>query len=699
MGLRVAGSGARRGRVAAAVILLAAAPGACRRFSSGGRVRLDHPDVVLVTIDTLRADAPAFAGNHDVRTPNLDRLASEGVVFEQAHGHNVVTLPSHVNILTGLYPFQHGVRDNDGFRLDPSVPTLATFLKRAGYATGAFIGAFPLDARFGLSHDFDVYDQHYPEEVGPYDFVMAERPASEVIASARRWWAGTSSPRFLWVHLYDCHAPYRPPPPFDREYASNPYLGEVAGVDAALGPLFDDARADRRSILLVLTGDHGEALGEHGELTHGLFAYEATLHVPLVLWSPGALAPRRDRGLARHIDIVPTVLSSAGLPVPPSLPGRLLLSPAPAGETSYFEALSANLNRGWAPLRGELDGRNKYIDLPIPELYDLASDPAESRNVFDPGSSPVRRLRNALPPDIGRMSTQSTSSEQRAKLLSLGYLSGGAAPKSRYGPEDDPKRLVDIDRAIHDLVDLYQHGRTAEAVARAKRVVAERPGMRTGYEFLSFLQGQAGDDAGAIETLSQADRRGLLDESLRARWGLLLAESGKAEAALKVLAPLSGTRDPEILNDIGIGLATAGRAEEALRTFEKVLQLDPKNAVAYQNMGITHLQNGQVDRALAAFHAALALNDRLPRAWNSEGVALEQSGRPREAIEAWKKAVAVDPNQFDALFNIGLTARAIGDDGESRAALEDFVKRAPAAHYGPDLARARAALAGGRSAG
>ena len=678
-------------------MLAAAALAGCRRSPAPDAAPARGRDVVLVTIDTLRADAPGYAGDTRVSTPQLDRIAREGKVFTRAHAQNVVTLPSHVNILTGLYPFQHGVRDNDGFRLDPKIPTLATYLKKRGYATAAFIGAFPLDARFGLAKDFDVYDQHYPEGVGPYDFVMSERPASEVVAAALKWWnapAAGGAPRFLWVHLYDCHAPYRPPPPFDRQYAADPYLGEVAGVDAALAPLFDDFRAAPKPPLLVVTGDHGESLGEHGELTHGLFAYEATLHVPLLVWCPGTVTAGVDARLARHIDIVPTVLAAVGAGKPAGLPGASLLGPPPGPkETSYFEALSASLNRGWAPLRGEIGGGAKYIDLPIPELYALDADPGEKRNLFAPDDARVRVLKNAIPPDAGAVAARSVSSEERARLQSLGYISGSSAPKARYGPEDDPKNLVGLDQAIHELVDLYQRGRLDEALRRAAAVVKERPAMRTGYDFLAFLQAQAGNDAAAIATLEAADRKGLIDDALRARWGLLCAESGRADEALRVLAPLSGSRDPEALNAVGIALATAGRTKEAIAKFEEAAAADPRSGEAWQNIGITRLQAGDGPGALEAFGRALAVNDRLPRAWNAQGVALMRAGRAADAIASWKKAVALDRNQFDALFNIALVAHGIGDDAESRGALEEFIARAPSARYGRDIARARQLLA------
>lgn len=668
---------------------------ACWRPGTAPRGFSRSPDVVLVTVDTLRADAPGFSGGTRAKTPNIDRIASEGTVFPDAHAQNVVTLPSHVNILTGLYPYQHGVRDNDGFRLAAETPTLATYLKRAGFKTGAFIGAFPLDSRFGLSRDFDVYDQHYPQGAHAYDFVMPERPATEVVSAALAWFRSAGEgPRFLWVHLYDCHAPYRPPPPFSDAYRGAPYFGEVAAVDAALAPLFDEVRGDERETLFVLTGDHGEALGDHGELTHGLFAYEATLHVPLIVWSPQRKGGVRDERLARHVDILPTVLAAERIAIPVSAPGRDLLAPADPAATSYFEALSSYLNRGWAPLRGEIGpGRRKYVDLPLPELYDLGADPGETKNLFDVHGKDVRALRATLPADLGAFGRTASTREEEEKLRSLGYLSGRAAPKAAYGPGDDPKNLVALDRKLHEVVDLYQRGDLPKALAAARRIVAERPTMQTGYEFLSFVQSQEGDDAGAIRSLQDADRRALLSPEMKGRLGLLLAGVGRAREALRVLEPLAGSADPEVLNALGIARVGAGDLAGGIAAFEKASRADVRDATAWQNMGIAWLQAGRTNEALKSFEKAFAVNDRLPRAWNAYGVALERSGRAREAVAAWRRSVALDPEQFDAIYNIALVSRTLGDTAACREALEDFVRRAPSTRYGSDLARARKMLA------
>ena len=400
---------------------------ACRRQPArAASASSPRPDILLITVDTLRADALGYTGNARAATANIDRLAGEGRAFLGAHAHNVMTLPSHANILTGRYPYEHGVRDNDGFRLDPKMPTLATLLRSAGYSTAAMIGAFPLDARFGLDRGFDTYDERYPQGANEYDFRVAERPASEVVALARRWWADKAgSPRFLWVHLYDCHSPHVPPENLAARYAADPYAGEVAGVDEALGPLFEDARASAAPVLLVLTSDHGEALGDHGEITHGLFAYEATLHIPLILWGPGLVAPGRDTSLRRHVDILPTVLEAARVPAPSELPGRSLFRPGEPDATCYFESLSASIFPRVAP-PARHDSRKREVHRPSDSRALRSSRrPAGEGEPVRGASRGGRALARALP--AARPSAPAAeSAETVRRLAGLGYLSGGA---------------------------------------------------------------------------------------------------------------------------------------------------------------------------------------------------------------------------------------------------------------------------------
>ncbi len=692
----------------AGVIVVAAAlsAGAYVRFarSPGHFARNPDQNVLLITIDTLRADALGCTGGR-AATPNLDALAADGIRFDDAHAHAVVTLPSHTSILTGLYPFQHGVRDNTGFRLRPGIDTLATVLKRAGYATGAFVGAFPLDSRFGLTRGFDVYDDHYGETNHLVAFGIAERPAGAVVDVATRWIAGQRGKWFAWVHVFDPHAPYRPPAPFAAQYAAHPYYGEVAYVDSALAPLLALARRQPRPTLIVVTGDHGEALGAHGEETHGLFAYEPTLKVPLIIDDTAQRHPFRAAVTempARHVDIVPTVLDALSLMPPKGLPGRSLVSALEHGDrsqpASYFEALEPFFNRGWAPLTGVLVGSEKFVDLPTQELYALRNDPDEKDNLLprEAGRGAVldARLREFDASPIGTSGRTQESAGTVAQMQALGYVSGSAPAKTHFTEEDDPKRLVDLDREIHRGVELFQTARPAEALEVYRDLIRKRPTMPLGYLHAGFLEWEMGRPREAIATLNQAIANGASTGELQAQLGVYLAESGSPQEAIRVLTPVTAGDSPDVdaLNALGIAQSRAGRQQDALATFARVLRISPSNATAWQNCGTIHLEQHDIGAARRAFTSALALDPTLATALNGLGIVELRSGNRAGAIDAWKRAVAADPRQFDTLFNLGVTLRDSGDPADARPYFERFVETAPPAFYGRDIARVKAWL-------
>jgi len=689
----------------AATVLLSAGLAACggTRQQTGpadSGPALPEADVLLVTIDTLRADALGFAGNAEAETPLLDRLAAAGRVFDDAHAHNVVTLPSHANILTGTYPYQHGVRDNSGFVLPESVPTLAALLKEAGYATGAFVAAYPLDSKFGLDRGFDTYDDSFPRGSNPDEFVVAERRGDQVVAPALAWWnQRRGQRRFLWVHLYDPHAGYAPPEPFASRHRDNLYLGEVAAADSFLAPLLSPLLDGREPpALVIVTSDHGEALGEHGEQTHGLFAYEPTLKVPLVVWGPG-VTPARDGRPARHIDIAPTILQALGLTVPAALAGRSLLADPVAGETTYFEALSTNLNRGWAPLRGLLKDGKKWIDLPLPELYDLPTDPGERANLVAEERRVGAALRQALPAEsVWPPPRGEISAEEEARLRSLGYFSGSAEAKAAYTADDDPKKLIALDQKLHQVIDLYTRGRYAEAAELAREVVAARPGMAEGHEHLALALRQLERHDEAIEVLRAALASGVERSSVRRQLGLALSERGRAAEAIAVLEPLAtgdaaATADTATLNALGIALSEAGRHADALAVLQRSIAEAPQDPKGSENLGITLLRMDRPAEARDALRRALAINPALPIAWNTLGVALYRLEGPAAALDAWEKAVAIDPSQYDALFNIGLVAAEAGRAAQARRALTRFVETAPRGRWGADVRKAQHLLA------
>ena len=357
--------------------------------SSGSPAALRHANVLLVTIDTLRADRVGAYGSRAGLTPTLDRLAAEGVRIDRAYAHVPLTLPSHTTLMTGALPFTNGVRDNGSFRFDGQRPTLATALKGAGYRTGAFVASFVLDARFGLNAGFDDYDDRNGSRSAGGDLAVLERRADDMVDAALAWIGPASpaaTPWFAWLHLYDPHDPYDPPEPFKSRLAGDAYGGEVAFADAQIGralqTLRERGQLDRT--LVVVAADHGESLGEHQERTHGLFVYDATTRVPLLLWAPAALAPAVVRGPVGLVDVMPTVLDLVGVPRCPAT--GAVSWPAARGQPVedrdvYLEALNANLTRHWAPLTALVAGTMKFIDLPEAELYDLAADPGETRNL------------------------------------------------------------------------------------------------------------------------------------------------------------------------------------------------------------------------------------------------------------------------------------------------------------------------------
>lgn len=688
-----------RGAALGFVVLAAAfgcgdgAERAAPRAGGGAPAGSPRPDVILVTIDTLRADALGFAGNARVQTPLLDRLAAAGRVFTDAHAHSVVTLPSHTNILTGLYPYQHGVRENSGFKLSPQIPTLATWLHDAGYATGAFVGAFPLDARFGLDHGFDRYDDHYPLGSDPERFEMAERRGDEVVAAARTWWNDhAAGPRFLWVHLYDPHAPYLPPEPFASRYRDNAYLGEVAATDSYLEPLLGPLLAGgARPAFVVVTADHGESLGEHGELTHGIFCYESTLKIPLLLWGDGVPAGRDDRA-AWHVDVVPTVLARVGVAPPANLPGSSLLA-APRERThGYFESLSTALNRGWAPLRGALAARRKLIELPVPELYDLGADPHEEHNLFATERRTAGELHALLPDERPWPPKKgAVTSEEVARLRNLGYISGPTPAGAASGPADDPKNLIALDHLLQEFVARYGRGDYQGAVEVARAAIARRADGEAYTDLaIALRQLERGEEAAAA--LREAMRKGLDTEQVRRALGMTLSELGHTTEALTVLQPLAASDDAASVNALAVALNDAGRYGDAEALLRRQLAATPRDSKTQENLGIVLLKAGRVAEARDVLRGALAQNERLPITWNTLGVALYQTGDAAGAIAAWQRAAALDPRQYDALFNLGLVALEARQPALAREALRRFADTAPPQRFGPDIARARELL-------
>lgn len=647
-------------------------------------------DVLLITIDTLRADAIGAYGNPRAATPWIDRLAAAGVRFDAAHAHNVVTLPSHANILSGLYPTDHGVRDNAGFRLPTNVSTLATRLKDRGYATAAFVSAFPLASRFGLGRGFDVYEDSFVDARPRTPLLEQERAGVETVALARRWLDGhRGTPTFVWVHLFEPHAPY-----------ANGYGADVTAADAALEPLFGPVLSESGSnrTVVVLTADHGEALGEHGEETHGVFAYEGTLRVPLIVLAPGLTGGRVVTSPARHVDIAPTILEAVGAPADPQLRGHSLRASAPSTTVTYFESLSPALNRGWAPLRGVARGTLKYIDLPIPELYDLSSDSGEQHNLAGARASDVQDLRGALEEfgPGGKPARVAESADAAARLRSLGYTTGSAKLRDKYSEGDDPKRLVGLDSRLQEAVRLHVSGQGSQALAVARGIVTERPDMRVGWMTLAQIQRDGRDLDGAIASMRRAHAIDPDDAQTIALLGAYLTERGRPGDAITLLAPAAtGDRaDLQVLVTLGLAQAQAGRGEDAIATIQRAQRADPSNNRLLLELGTVQLVANRRAEARKTFELAVARNPGFARAYSSLGAIHVEDGRSADAVAAWREATRLDPAEFGRIFLLGISLARAQKTDAARACLTFFADHAPAASYGREIASARAWLAG-----
>jgi arylsulfatase A-like enzyme/Flp pilus assembly protein TadD len=664
-------------------------------------------NVLLITIDTLRADAVgAYRRTGGGVTPWMDRLAAGGVRFTNAYAHNVVTLPSHANILSGRLPPDHGVRDNSGFRFPAAVDTLATILKAQGYRTGAFVSAFPLDSRFGLGRGFDEYDDRFADAARPA-FLVQERSGAETVASARRWIGSqASAPWFCWVHIYEPHYPYAPPEPFASRFPNDAYHGDVSAGDAALEPLLApilSAHRDGRA-LVVLTSDHGESLGEHGEATHGVFAYEGALKVPLIIYQPRLFLPSVIDTPARHIDLLPTILDAVSLSSPSGLPGRSLLpalagSPVAAGAPTYFEALSASLNRGWAPLDGIILAETKYIELPIPELYDLQTDPHERNNLALAEPSRVDEMRARLRELRGpraHVTARTETAETRERLRSLGYVAAGTKARAvRFSEADDPKLLIAYDTRLQEIVGQYLAGDLHGALARCRALMKERPDMPLTLFHLAQLEKESGNLREGIQALRKAIALVPDNTETVAMLGAFLTQDGQAAEAVALLDPFARGQnaDVDVLTARAIALAKLGRFDEALSDLSRAQAQDASNARLLVDTGTIHLMAGDRARARQAWQTALQINPILARAHSSLGVMDIEEGRPTNASDHWKAATTLDPREHLTILALGLSFAQGGRKAEARACLEFFVANAAPSQFGRELDRARSVLA------
>ena len=651
-------------------------------------------NVLLITVDTLRPDRLSCYSGAFIKTPEVDALAARGALFERAYAHNPTTLPSHANILTGMTPPFHGVSENSKSKLPDACLTIAEYLKAAGYATAAFLGAFPLDSRFGLDQGFDIYDDSFPSLPARMG-TSPERRAGEVVKAASAWIAGREGKWFCWVHLFDPHAPYAPPEPFLNRYKADPYSGEAAYVDAELGRLFGMLRTSGllKRTIVVLTADHGESLGEHGEMTHSYFAYNSTIHVPLVMAGPG-IGPVRVGANVSHSDIFPTLCELAGIPAPGGLQGRSLAGLMKGGKRAerpiYFESLEPYLNKGCAPLRGFIEGQVKYMDSPVPEVYDLAADFGEKTNLA--GQRDLAPFKNRLADLVGSLASPLSGATARQadsrtleKLRSLGYAATPVAKvKAAYGPEDDIKNFLPFQQRLEQAILMSDRGDAQGGVRELTALAAEKKDFIPAFIFLSqafMSQGRASEAIKALEAGVSANPD---DFSLLSSLGRLFVQDRQYDRAAEVLRRALAVMDfdPTVWDNLGIVAMRKGDYPNALEYLAKALELDRNFPLAFSNIGAVRLemyinQGRKADdlaRAIEGFRKAAELDAALGLAWRGLGVASRIAGDLPGAIDAWEKAVAADPADSYSRINLGRGYLDRGDKSLARAAFEKYLE-------------------------
>jgi len=692
-------------RLAAATLLSMAVGGllsatGCGRPDQGESGKVSGPaehrratpaarNVVLVTIDTLRTDRISSYGSDRVDTPNIDRFAEEGVRFTNAATTVPFTLPAHSSILTGLYPTNHGVRENVGYTLDARVPTLAEVLSTAGWLTAGFVSAFVLDGRWGIARGFD----HYFDDFDLSGFESAnlssvQRTGDVTVAEAIRWLDRRPSDRpfFVWLHLYDPHDPYEPPEPYKSAYANRPYDGEVAFTDTLIGE-FRRALEDRGllgSTMVVLTSDHGEGLGDHGESSHGFFLYDTTVHVGLIVRLPGGEpAGRTVDAAVSHVDLMPTILDAVNLDPPAPVHGKSLI-PLIDGEDHdssrgvYSESLYPLLHYGWAPLRAFRTDDRKLISAPRPEVFDVRADPLEEHDlslaqpaVLVELEAGLDGLRSAIEPAAPTPATAPDLDPQTvAQLQALGYAAGQGGvslDQESDRPRADPKDKIDLHRAMMHAQSLMQRDPVA-AESALRGVLEVDPEILDAQQMLGQLALLSGrhdealgffrralelepDHRSSLMGMASAYRSlGRVDEAL-AGYRHLLAVAGDHTGASLAIADIEFER---------------GRFEEAAAALGQAVEGSDAPALLHNRLGEVRARQGRLDEAVALFEEAAAENDSFATPHFNLAVLAEDRGQLEAAVAHYEKTVELAPNYFQALFNLGRLVGGLGQGDRQR---------------------------------
>lgn len=686
----------------AAGILLAAAAAAYFLFLAGppsfARLRQGRDfNVIVITLDTTRADRLPSYGYQGVVTPTLDTFAARGVRFEKCYAQTPLTLPSHTTLFTGTLPLFHGIRDNGGFFVPEKLKTMAELFKDKGYETGAFIAAYVLDSKWGLNQGFDTYFDKF--DLGKFKRISlgtVQRPANEILDEALPWLESRKDKRFFaWLHLYDPHSPYEPPPPYDSLYAAHPYLGEIAFADSQIQRLwqFLDANGLLEKTFIVFAGDHGESLGEHEEQSHGFFVYQAAIHVPLIVVTPfpevqGVVSPE----VTTLADVLPTVCDMAGLPIPPEVQGKSLI-PAFFGrrrkETplAYSETFYPRFHYGWSDLKAVQDGRFKLILAPVPELYDVVADPREEKNLVYLEKKVYARLnglaeafiaragRNAFETDYSKV-----DEETREKLSALGYIGSFTDPAMLKGKAlANPKEKIGVFNQLSQAREMGMNGKPDEAIRLIKGIIATDPEITDAYFSVGNILFQERKFEEAIGYFTQVLGRKPDDSFAAINVALAYEGMAKFEEAEKFLLDYmaKGFQDSQFYFMLGNMNFLQKKYDRAIPYFEKCLSSNADSAGSYNMLAAIDIIKDDLDGADQNLSQALRISPRLSTVHYNMAQVAEKRGRRAEAEAEYLKELEISPRHFKSMYNLSRLYREAGDAAREKEFLDKCLETDP----------------------
>ncbi len=642
----------------------------------------EEMNIILFTIDTLRADHLQCYGYERVRTPNINRLAEEGILFEECIAQTPLTLPSHSSIFTGTFPLFHGVRDNGGFYLDESHLTLAEALKLKGYTTGGFVAAFVLDSRWGLDQGFDYYFDNF--DLTKYKSISldsVQRRGDEVLEETKKWLEENLGQKFFtWIHLYDPHTPYDPPEPYKSEYEGLPfglYDGEIAYVDQLIGEFrqYLENKKVWEKTIIIFTSDHGESLGEHKESAHGFFIYDCAIRVPLIIRLPQEkLKGRVIREQVRSVDLMPSILSMVGGDVPESVQGESFLplilerEKAQRGKnlSAYSETYWPRYHYGWSELKSLRKGGYKFIDAPKPELYDLSKDPKEVNNLVNKEASLAHEMKRELMSLIGEYSAEGIENlmpkklddDSLIKLQALGYIGSFRAASKKGEKLADPKDKIELYNEIKVAQFLVTEEKMEEAEKKIRDVLEKDPSVLEARYILGNIYSRQNKHGEAIEEYKKALE--VDPEYYEAVFGLALAyhKAGKIEEAILGFKRLidMDPKDTKPYLHLGNIYEERGEIDEAIKYLKIASELDPEAPIFHNNLGALYLQKGMLELAEKEIKSALSIERSIPLQNAHFNMALlhEARGEIQKAIEEYNREKEVSPYNHKPYFNLGL---------------------------------------------